>query len=291
MNGILCVYKEKDYTSFDVVAVMRKICGTKKIGHGGTLDPMATGVLPIFIGKATKAIDLMPDNTKGYRAGFRLGLVSDTQDITGKIISQNAVSIKNSDFDTALQEFKGRISQIPPMYSAVKVNGKRLYDLARKGIEVERKPRQITVFSIEVDSFDGIKGYLNISCSKGTYVRTIIHDLGQKLGCGAVMTELERTQSNGLNLDKANTLDFYKQLSSNELREMLIPIDSVFQGFPKVILDEKQCRMFKNGVRLDLKRLNQDFDDTYYSVYHEDEFLGIASPDFTESSLVIIKMF
>lgn len=294
MNGILCVYKEKDYTSFDVVAIMRRICGIKKIGHAGTLDPMATGVLPIFLGKSTRAIDICADSTKAYRAEFKLGITTDTQDITGAILSESDVDTSKVQLEDVLVDFRGKISQIPPMYSAVKVNGKRLYDLARKGIEVERKPRHAEIFSLEVLEFDGVCGKIEIHCSKGTYVRTIIHDIGQKLGCGAVMTELERIKSSGFTLDEAKPLSFYKELSVEEIEQMVIPVERVFEGFPKVFLDEKQSQMFKNGVRLDLTRIDFDFNNSNendYSIYHEGEFLGLASADLEEESLIIKKLF
>lgn len=294
MNGILCVYKEKNYTSFDVVAVMRRICGIKKIGHGGTLDPMATGVLPIFLGKATRAIDICADSTKAYRAEFKLGITTDTQDITGQVLNERDVNISKDQLKDIIDDFRGKISQIPPMYSAVKVNGKRLYDLARKGIEVERKPRFAEIFSLETLEFDGVCGKIEIHCSKGTYVRTIIHDIGEKLGCGAVMTGLERIKSSGFTLDEAKPLSFYKELSYVEIEKRLISVERVFEGFSKVFLDEKQSQMFKNGVRLDLNRIDFDFNNSNendYSIYYEREFLGLACANIEEESLIIKKLF
>lgn len=294
MNGILCVYKEKDYTSFDVVAIMRKLCGIKRIGHGGTLDPMATGVLPIFLGKATKAIDISADSTKAYRANFKLGISTDTQDITGAVLQERDVNVSLVQLEETLADFRGEISQIPPMYSAVKVNGKRLYDLARKGIEVERKPRLADIFLLKIISFGGVDGSLEIHCSKGTYVRTIIHDIGEKLGCGAVMTELERIKSSGFTLEQSYPLSFYKELSQKEIMQKLIPVERVFESFTKVFLDEKQSQMFKNGVRLDLTRIDFDFinaNKNDYSIYCKGEFLGLANADLEEQSLIIKKLF
>ena len=188
MNGILCIDKPQDFTSFDVVAKLRGILGMKRIGHAGTLDPMATGVLPVFVGTATKACDIMPDNSKSYRAGFLLGQTTDTQDVTGKILMTSDKPVSEDDINKVLPEFTGKILQIPPMYSAVQVNGQRLYDLARQGIEVERKPREIEVKKINLIDYDEKTrtGNITISCGKGTYIRTIIHDIGGKLGCGGI---------------------------------------------------------------------------------------------------------
>ena len=184
MNGIICLDKPQGFTSFDAVAKLRGILQTRRLGHGGTLDPMATGVLPIFVGNATKACDIMPDNTKSYRAGFRLGQVSDTQDVTGTILAEYQKEVPQEDILAVIPEFTGKIMQLPPMYSAVQVNGKRLYDLARQGIEVERTPREIEVFSIDLADYDesAREGVLEISCGKGTYIRTIINDIGERLG-------------------------------------------------------------------------------------------------------------
>ena len=187
MNGIICVYKEKGYTSFDVVAIMRRLCCTKKIGHGGTLDPMAEGVLPIFIGNATKAVDFCPDNSKEYRAEMRFGITTDTQDFTGKVIATSDAPLSRNMQYILKQKFTGELLQTPPMDSAVQVNGQRLYDLARKGIEVERKPRPITVYSLEFEKFEENFATALISCSKGTYIRTLINDMGAEAGTGAMM--------------------------------------------------------------------------------------------------------
>ena len=200
MNGILCVSKPQDFTSFDVVAKLRGILQMKRLGHGGTLDPMATGVLPVFVGTATKACDIMPDNSKSYIAGFRFGAVSDTQDIWGEVTEKSDNAVSRDDIEDILPCFIGNIMQLPPMYSAVQVNGQRLYDLARKGIEVERTPREVQINKLEILSYDENtrEGTLSIECGKGTYVRTIISDMGDKLGTGGIMTSLVRTSSGGL---------------------------------------------------------------------------------------------
>ena len=193
MNGILCINKPQGFTSFDVAAKLRGMLKTKKIGHAGTLDPMATGVLPVFVGNATKACDIMPDSSKAYRASFRLGEQSDTQDSTGTILKTAEVNCTAADIEALLPKFRGEIMQIPPMYSAVSVNGKRLYELARQGIEVERESRNVTIYSLELLNFDEEtqSGTLKVACSKGTYIRTLCEDIGNYLGTGGTLgTEL-----------------------------------------------------------------------------------------------------
>ena len=194
MNGIICVNKPAGFTSFDVVAKLRGILREKRLGHGGTLDPMATGVLPVFVGTATKACDIMPDNTKSYRAGFRFGETTDTQDVTGEVLTRSDIEVSEETLKAVIPEFIGDVIQIPPMYSAVQVNGQRLYDLARKGVEVEREARQIQVFALELISYDPDmrERILDISCGKGTYIRTRISDIGARLGCGG--PQLSRSQ-------------------------------------------------------------------------------------------------
>lgn len=274
MNGIICVYKEKGYTSFDVVAIMRRICGTKKIGHGGTLDPMAEGVLPIFVGNATKAVDFCPDSTKEYKAGFRFGITTDTQDITGKVLTQNDEYVSRNKMYIIESKFTGNIMQTPPMYSAVQVGGKRLYDLAREGIEVEREARPITIYKLNIDSYDNNQGIMTVRCSKGTYIRTLIHDIGQELGVGAVMTGLQRTKSGVFTLKDCHTLDELKALAekgSENIEKLLMPISKLYEETPKAFLDEIQTRMFKNGITLDANRVK--FERIYGGEY------GIVSND------------
>lgn len=283
MNGIICIDKPQGFTSFDVVAKLRGITKIRRIGHAGTLDPMATGVLPIFIGRATKACDMLPDSDKEYEADFKLGIVTDTQDSTGETLSQCDSHITESDLKTAVGGFLGKQLQIPPMYSAVKVDGKRLYDLARQGIEVERKPREIEVYKIELLSFDesSQSGRLVISCSKGTYIRTICHDLGQKLGCGAVMTALRRTRAAGFSLDDCITIEEAQKLSDHEiLKKSILPIGRVFSFMDRLVLNRRKAELFLSGVKLDAGDLEtgkslavfcgEDFIATAY-VAEEDE--------------------
>jgi tRNA pseudouridine55 synthase len=284
MNGILCVNKPQDFTSFDVVAKLRGILQMKRLGHGGTLDPMATGVLPVFVGNSTKACDIMPDGTKSYRGGFRFGAVSDTQDVWGSVSEKSDMAVSREDILSVLPEFTGKIMQLPPMYSAVQVNGKRLYDLARQGIEVERQPREAEVSSLVLESYDSEKreGVLSISCGKGTYIRTIINDIGERLGCGGIMTSLVRTSSGGFVLDDCYTFEQIQAArDEGRLEELILPVDRVFAKLPAIKLGEAQTRMYRSGVRLDLARLRdirRDCDD--YRVYGFDGvFIGTAVTD------------
>jgi tRNA pseudouridine55 synthase len=207
MNGLLIIDKPAGWTSHDVVARLRGILKEKRIGHGGTLDPMATGVLPVFIGRATRAVPFCESFDKEYVAGLRLGLVTDTQDTTGRVLSESDVSVSRDEVENVVRGFLGEQAQIPPMYSAVKVGGRRLYELARRGVEADRKPRTITVYELEVLSQSGSDWLLRLCCSKGTYVRTICHDIGRKLGCGGAMCSLRRTRVGSFTLDGAVSLD------------------------------------------------------------------------------------
>ncbi len=291
MTGIICVNKPQEFTSFDVVASMRRCFGTKKIGHGGTLDPMATGVLPVFVGGATRAVDLVPDGSKSYRAGFRLGFVSDTQDIWGKLRSRCENGITEAEMLFGLEDFRGEIMQIPPMYSALKVNGQKLCDLARRGIEVERKPRPATISRLELVSFDGTDGVLDVDCSGGTYIRTLINDIGEKLCTGAVMTSLCRTRSCGYTLEQCHELDEIRSASTEQLEKWLMPVESVFSGLPEIPLDEVQKRMYLNGVRLDADRLQKRTEtDALSRVTFNGTFLGVGRI-INGGELVSVKQF
>lgn len=287
MNGIIVVNKPQDFTSFDVVAVVRGCLHTKKVGHSGTLDPMATGVLPIFVGGATKAISLLPDHDKSYRAGFRLGITSDTLDIRGNCSAQREVDISAEMLLEALGKFKGDIEQIPPMYSALKVNGQKLCDLARKGIEVERKPRSVTISRLELVSFDGRDGVIDVDCSSGTYIRSLIDDIGRELGVGAVMTALERTRACGFR--GGVSVDELRRMSDEERLGLLMPVESVFSDFSPISLDAAQQKLYLNGVRLDAGKLHGNlFKEGIYRVYG-DGFIGLAK--IQNGELISIKRF
>lgn len=289
MNGIILIDKPQNFTSFDVVAVARRKFGTKKVGHGGTLDPMATGVLPVFVGCATKAVDLLPDSGKSYRAGFRLGLTSDTLDIWGELSEEKSADIGKEALEAVLERFCGEIEQTPPMYSALKVGGKKLCDLARQGIEVERKARKITISRLDLLSFDGKNGVIEVDCSTGTYIRTLVDDIGKALGTGAVMTSLCRTRACGFSISECVSIEELREKPLDELK--LLSVESVFRDYHATTLDEVQTRMYLNGVRLDADRLAEKPPvDELLRVYGNGEFLGIAKVN-EECELVSVKRF
>ncbi len=285
MTGIICVNKDKDITSFGVCAKIRGILKEKKVGHTGTLDPMATGVLPVMIGGAARFLDYLPESDKGYRAEFVLGKTTDTLDITGRITAEKEVKAKKADVERALDAFRGKIKQLPPMYSAVSVNGKRLYDLARQGIEVERQEREIEIKRLElVGCNEALNEYtIDVFCSKGTYIRTLIDNIGRSLGCGAVMTELERTSAMGFTLDDCKTLAELQQLkdSGKGFNAVIISLDKALSAYDSVVVSPAQTVRFKNGGALDLSRLKKQLQqDVLYRVYSpEKEFLGLGKAE------------
>lgn len=296
MNGIICIDKPMEFTSFDVVAKIRSIIRIKRIGHAGTLDPMATGVLPIFIGNATKVCDILLDNDKGYRAGFKLGLSTNTQDITGEVLdSRDASAVSEDAILDAIRSFVGDIMQIPPMFSAVKIDGKRLYKLARQGIEVDRPPRKATIYEIKLLSYnqEDSCGELEIHCSQGTYVRTIIHDLGEMLGVGGVMTSLVRTKSGIFTLLDCITIEeVQKYHEDGTLGSRLLPIDEALAGYNDINLDEKQSKMFYNGIRLDSTRISgcNSRSGMYRIFDSEGNFMAVGEID-NDKTLRIKKSF
>lgn len=298
MNGVLIVNKPPEFTSFDAVAVVRKLSGQKKIGHTGTLDPNATGVLPLLLGNATKAQDIITNHDKEYLAGFKLGLTSDTLDIWGEVKKQCEPEINARNIRKSLFNFAGKISQIPPMFSAVQKDGKRLYDLARQGIEVEREPRQVTVYDIRLMSFDEMlqEGFLKIKCSKGTYVRTIIDDMGKLLGCGAVMSSLERLSACGYALEDALTLDKIRELAQRDsLKASLKSTESLFNDYPAICITSAQAKRFSNGGALDISRtpLEKGCDDRqiYRVKERNGSFLGLGITNKEKNELKIYKLF
>lgn len=296
INGIICVNKPENFTSFDVVAKMRGILKTRRIGHGGTLDPMATGVLPVFVGTATKACDMIPDTSKAYRAGFRLGITTDTLDITGKIVCEYSKTVTEKNILDVIPDFTGCIEQVPPMYSAIKINGQKLCDLARKGVEIERPARKINIDSIKLENFDenSQSGVISVICSKGTYIRSLIDDIGKILGCGGVMTSLVRTLSGGFTLEDCFTLEEIQSLAdTGKIENAVYGVESVFNMLPKIILDETKTRLYKNGVKLNLSNIGDVRTEfPRYTVYgYDGEFIGVASADFEKSELRVVKNF
>lgn len=254
-TGIIPIDKPQDWTSQDVAARLRRVFGTRRIGHGGTLDPMATGVLPVFVGRATRAVEFFEHADKRYEATLRLGLLTDTEDIWGQILEQRPVSLTREALLAVLPRFVGELQQIPPMYSAIKVEGRKLYDLARSGREVERAPRKITVFSLELLAFDGTDARLAIHCSKGTYIRTLCKDIGLALGCGGCMAALRRVSAGAYAIADAIPLEALLTASQEgcEMQRYLQPVDSLFQDRPAITLTANQEKRCRNGNAFTLK--------------------------------------
>ncbi|MBU5429271.1 tRNA pseudouridine(55) synthase TruB [Kineothrix sp. MSJ-39] len=300
MNGIINVYKEKGYTSHDVVAKLRGILKQKKIGHTGTLDPQAEGVLPVCIGNATKLCDLLTDKTKEYEAVLLLGVTTDTQDTTGAVLSEKTVQVEADKLRTIMEGFIGKSQQIPPMYSALKVNGKKLYELAREGKEVERKPRDIEIFSLEILEMQLPRVRFRVHCSKGTYIRTLCQDIGEKAGCGGCMEALLRTRVDRFSLTEAHKLSEIEQIrDADKLSEILIPVDQMFLSYPKVTAPAKYQLALANGNSFTAQMLAgaedvtaQIHDGALVRVYSaEDVFYGIYQYTRAEERFIPYKMF
>ncbi len=259
LDGILNINKEKGYTSHDAVARLRGILKQKKIGHTGTLDPDATGVLPVCLGKATRLCDLLTDKEKAYRAVLLLGKVTDTQDVTGRTQEENPVSVSQEEVCACIQSFEGDSMQIPPMYSACRVQGKRLYELAREGVEVERRPRPIHIRRISIEAVSLPRITFEVTCGKGTYIRTLCHDIGQKLGCGGCMEALTRTRSGMFGIEQALTLAQVEKLrDEGRLGEYLVSIEQALGNYPRAICGEDEDRLLNNGNPLFLKDCGLD---------------------------------
>lgn len=285
-NGIIVIDKPQDWTSMDVCAKLRGLFHEKRIGHAGTLDPMATGVLPVFVGRATRAVEFASEGDKEYLAGLRLGTVTDTQDTSGRVLEEHTVSVTREELEAALAPFRGEIQQLPPMYSAIKVNGKKLYELARKGREVERKPRAITIHSLEVEGQESATDFLiRVRCSKGTYVRTLCHDIGQALGCGGTMYSLRRTMAAGFTLEDALPLE--QVLQAEDPASLLLGVDAYFAGRPVLILKPAAEKKVRNGMTLVLPDAPTAGE---YRVYSEaGEFLALSRV--SQGKLITIKSF
>lgn len=286
-NGILIVDKPSGWTSQDVAAKLRGVFHERRVGHGGTLDPMATGVLPIFVGRATRAAEFMESADKEYVAGLRLGLVTNTQDTTGETLEQHPVNVTREQLETALRRFTGPIEQIPPMYSAIKIGGRKLYELARRGQEVERKPRPVTIHALELLDGEGAEWTIRVRCSKGTYVRTLCHDIGAALGCGGCMSALQRTRAGGFALSQALTMPQILEFAAeNDPQTLLMPVDALFARHPALIVTLAQAGRIRNGA--DVR--DRSFADGTYRVYAEDgSFLMLGQA--TGGTLRVIKNF
>lgn len=297
IHGIINVYKEKGFTSHDVVAKLRGIVGQKKIGHTGTLDPDATGVLPVCLGKATKLCDLLTDKNKTYEAVLLLGKTTDTQDITGEVLEEKSTeALTEEKVREAIEGFIGDYEQIPPMYSALKVNGKKLYELAREGKVIERKARPVKILDIQILEIDLPRVRMEVSCSKGTYIRTLCHDIGEKLGCGGCMESLIRTRVSTFRIEDAKTLDEIETLKQEgKLAELLVPIDAMFPSYPKIAVKDDWKAFAKNGNPLDLKMLKEacgQDEETKVRLYDESgKFIAIYQWKEKEKKYHIVKMF
>lgn len=294
MNGFIYVDKPEGITSFVASAKIRRLFGIKKAGHTGTLDPMATGVLPIAIGHATRFIELIPSHDKAYRARFILGKTTDTLDITGKVTGEYEVTCSKEDVENVLTEFRGEIQQVPPMYSAIKKDGVRLYDLARQGIEIERESRKVTIYALELISCceDTAEYEIDCECSSGTYIRTLIADIGEKLGCGATMTSLRRTKANGVAIENCYTFDELEKLrDEGNLEKTVNSVDSLVV-YDKIKVSEAQAKRFSNGGELDCDRFGGKKEPGFYRVYsHKDEFLGIGEIDENRTQLSVKRVY
>lgn len=270
MNGIILVDKPQNWTSHDVVAKLRGVLHERRIGHSGTLDPLATGLLVVFVGRATRAVEFAEADSKEYITGLHLGVSTDTQDITGNIVASSGALPDEAALREAIGRFIGDIEQIPPMYSAIKIGGKKLYELARRGESVERAPRKITVSAIDIAGRDVDDYILNISCSKGTYVRTLCSDIGEALGCGACMSSLRRTRAGVFSVDDAHSLaDIEAAVREGRLSDIILPVDTLFASFPKLTVSQSAAKRLKNGNIIKISAEDGD-----YRVYSDpEEFL------------------
>lgn len=287
MQGLLLIDKPYGITSFGAVAKVRQLCGIKRVGHTGTLDPMATGVLPVFVGRATVLSQYLSSADKEYTAKVRLGITTDTLDITGKVISTSEKAVDEEILLKTAQSFLGEIEQIPPMYSAVKVDGKKLYQLAREGKEIQRLPRKVTIKELEISNFDGKEFLMRVLCSKGTYIRSLADDLGKALGTGAVLTELRRTKTAGFAAEDCISL---KNLDSDTVKNYLIDEERAVDRFPQVLVTEKQAVRFTNGGELAISRLKGVFEgknNEIYRIKYNDKFLGLGRIDLSSDTMKI----
>ncbi len=294
MNGILNFLKPPGMTSHDAVAVVRRVLWTKKVGHTGTLDPQAAGVLPICVGQATRIVEMLQEDRKTYRAELTLGISTDTQDRWGEVLSERPVSVTENQLLEAFGLFTGDIRQVPPMYSALKVDGQKLCDLARKGITVERESRPQTIHSIQLIRFSDNKALFDVSCSKGTYVRTLCHDIGEHLGCGSVMSFLLRTATGAFGIGDSITLEELKACESPENAEKwLVGIDGAFAGIPRLDLKEEWIKMIRNGVEANFARfLKAGYpEDTRVLLYAGGQFAAIGQYTKKTHTLMVVRHF
>lgn len=290
MTGIIPLKKGENITSFFAVNKVRRIIGEKKCGHTGTLDPNATGVLPIAMGGATRFIELLPTHKKAYKATFKTGFCTDTLDIWGTVTDTYDKKVSFEEIEKATAEFKGEIMQLPPMYSAIKRDGVRLYELARQGIEVERTPRQCEIYELVVSEAENGEYSLYCECSAGTYIRTLINDIGENLGCGATMTSLCRTFACGIEISECFTLEELTELKENgEIEKAVIPLEKLLLEYPEIHVSENQAKRFSNGGSLMRERLRNLGENGIYRVYGNGEFLGLG--ELTETDLLVKRVY
>lgn len=295
-SGVLIVRKHAGVTSHDIVNRVRRLYGTRRVGHTGTLDPMATGVLVVLVGRAAKASEYLMNDRKRYRAGLRLGLTTDTEDVTGKVLSTTEAIPSRDAFYAVLPDFLGKIQQIPPMYSAIKIHGQKLVDLARRGQTVERQPREIEIYSLSATNGESPADYwLDVSCSGGTYIRTLCADIGASLGCGGVMTSLERTETGGFGLDSAHSIEELEELPQEERNALLIPIETLFSDLPAILLPPFYARLCRNGCAVALKKIGWDLplESRARLCREEDGFFALGEVVETEEGAAVrsIKTF
>lgn len=298
VSGILIINKPAGVSSHRIVNIVRRIYGTKTVGHAGTLDPMATGVLPVLVGRGVKACEYMQDHDKSYVAGVTLGLTTDSGDTTGNAIARYEGRLPSfDDFRKVAEGFVGEQLQVPPMYSALKVGGVKLVDMARKGIEVERKARSITVYSLSAFESEGVF-YMAVDCSKGTYIRTLCEDIGAALGCGACMCSLERTRVGDYRIEDAYTVEQLEAMDERELKATLIPVETVFEEYPAVMLPDFYAKLFKNGCEIYCKKIkakNPPFEEEgqLFRIYDNNGFIAFGETAVFEKGLALRakKMF
>ncbi len=280
MTGIICLDKDSDISSFRAIKKLRAILGIEKAGHTGTLDPMATGLLVVMLGNCTRFIDFLPESDKSYTARVKLGISTNTLDITGEVLSRSSVNLSEEDIQKVAKGFIGKISQTPPMFSAIQKDGKRLYELARQGIEIERESREIEISKLEIYDFDNDEFSVDVSCSAGTYIRSLADDMGKALGCGACLKSLRRTAANGFNIEKALTLDeISKMTKEGKINDFIMPIEKALSAYPAIKVTEPQAKRFHNGGALDMDRIKTaeiSKSDIYCVYSHSGQFQGLA---------------
>lgn len=293
MNGVINIIKPPGYTSHDLVNIVRRVANTKKVGHTGTLDPMAIGVLPVCIGKATKIVDYIQEDVKSYRCEMQFGIETTTQDVWGEITNESEEIPTLKDIEKTIHKFIGEIDQVPPMYSALKVGGQKLYSLAREGKVIKRKARKKTIYSFDIIKYNNGRLLFDISCSKGTYIRSICHDFGIELGTYGVMCFLERTATGPFNLSNGVMLEELKVKGEKYLLENLVDVEDALEGFDRIIVSEKLRYKVEHGVRIDYSRYLKEkaVDQQMYRIYIENTFAGIGQYNKDTNKLLMIKLF